>query len=242
MTHSSGLGDPGSVQWLLALCLLAAWIVVFLCMLGGIHSSGKVSGVGARLGMLSQQSGAELCPVQVVYITATFPYLVLLILIIRGATLPGSLDGVRFYLSSDWSKLLSAQVTPRCETPRWGQWGQVGPDSPPWPRAPRYGAMRPRRSSTRWASALGGCSPWPPTTSLTTTLFGELGVGAEGRQWGRVVHGDAWPQRGAPLHAPRGCGVETLSLAGTPWSSPSGTAAPVSWPASPSSRCWDTWP
>ncbi|XP_031455091.1 sodium-dependent proline transporter-like [Phasianus colchicus] len=87
VTHSSGLGDPGSVQWLLALCLLAAWLVVFLCMLRGIHSSGKV-----------------------VYITATFPYLILLILIIRGATLPGSLDGVRFYLSSDWSKLLSAQV------------------------------------------------------------------------------------------------------------------------------------
>ncbi|POI19531.1 hypothetical protein CIB84_016725, partial [Bambusicola thoracicus] len=47
---------------------------------------------------------------QVVYITATFPYLILLVLIIHGATLPGSLDGVRFYLSSDWSKLLSAQV------------------------------------------------------------------------------------------------------------------------------------
>uniref|UniRef100_A0A8C9F3J7 Transporter n=1 Tax=Pavo cristatus TaxID=9049 RepID=A0A8C9F3J7_PAVCR len=87
VTHSSGLGDPGPVQWPLALCLLAAWLLVFLCMLGGIRSSGKV-----------------------VYITATFPYLVLLVLLIRGATLPGSLDGVRFYLSSDWSKLLSAQV------------------------------------------------------------------------------------------------------------------------------------
>ncbi|OXB53336.1 hypothetical protein ASZ78_011221 [Callipepla squamata] len=51
---------------------------------------------------------AELC--QVVYVTATFPYLILLILLIRGATLPGSLDGVRFYLASDWSKLMSAQV------------------------------------------------------------------------------------------------------------------------------------
>ncbi|XP_021239749.1 sodium-dependent proline transporter-like [Numida meleagris] len=87
VTHSSGLGDPGPVQWPLALCLLGAWLLVFLCMLGGIRSSGKV-----------------------VYVTATFPYLVLLILIIRGATLPGSLHGVRFYLSSDWSKLLSAQV------------------------------------------------------------------------------------------------------------------------------------
>ncbi|XP_068787041.1 sodium-dependent proline transporter-like [Struthio camelus] len=87
VTHSSGLGDPGPVRWPLALCLLAAWLVVFLCMLKGIRSSGKV-----------------------VYITATFPYLVLLVLLIRGATLEGSMDGVRFYLSSDWSKLQSAQV------------------------------------------------------------------------------------------------------------------------------------
>ncbi|XP_054669321.1 sodium-dependent proline transporter-like isoform X2 [Grus americana] len=45
-----------------------------------------------------------------VYFTATFPYLIILILIIRGATLDGSLDGIRFYLSSDWSRLQSAQV------------------------------------------------------------------------------------------------------------------------------------
>lgn len=45
------------------------------------------------------------------YFTATFPYLIILILIIRGATLDGSLDGIRFYLSSDWSRLQSAQVS-----------------------------------------------------------------------------------------------------------------------------------
>ncbi|NXL49580.1 SC6A7 protein, partial [Podilymbus podiceps] len=87
VTHSSGLGDPGPVQWPLALCLLAAWILIFLCMLKGIRSSGKA-----------------------VYFTATFPYLVILILIIRGATLEGSLNGVHFYLSLDWSRLQSAQV------------------------------------------------------------------------------------------------------------------------------------
>ncbi|NXF48122.1 SC6A7 protein, partial [Oceanites oceanicus] len=87
VTHSSGLGDPGPVQWPLALCLLAAWVLVFLGMLRGIRRSGKVG-----------------------YFTATFPYLVILILIVRGATLDGSLDGVRFYLSSDWSRLQSAQV------------------------------------------------------------------------------------------------------------------------------------
>uniref|UniRef100_A0A8C3F9Q2 Transporter n=1 Tax=Chrysemys picta bellii TaxID=8478 RepID=A0A8C3F9Q2_CHRPI len=84
VTHSSGLHDPGPVRWPLAICLLVAWIVIFLCMLKGIRSSGKV-----------------------VYFTATFPYLVLIVLIIRGATLDGSIEGIRFYLSSDWSRLQS---------------------------------------------------------------------------------------------------------------------------------------
>ncbi|XP_060627320.2 sodium-dependent proline transporter-like [Anolis sagrei] len=87
VTSSSGLGDPGPVRWPLALCLLLAWALLFLCTLKGIHSSGKV-----------------------VYVTATFPYLVIFVLIVRGATLEGSLEGVRFYLSADWSRLGSAQV------------------------------------------------------------------------------------------------------------------------------------
>uniref|UniRef100_A0AAY4CSS7 Transporter n=1 Tax=Denticeps clupeoides TaxID=299321 RepID=A0AAY4CSS7_9TELE len=87
VVHSSGLDDPGPVRWPLALCLLFAWIIIFFCMLKGIHSSGKV-----------------------VYVTATFPYVVLVVLIIRGATLEGSLQGVAFYLTPDWSQLASAQV------------------------------------------------------------------------------------------------------------------------------------
>uniref|UniRef100_A0A8C4ITE6 Transporter n=1 Tax=Dicentrarchus labrax TaxID=13489 RepID=A0A8C4ITE6_DICLA len=87
VVHSEGLHNPGPVRWPLALCLLAAWIVIFLCMLKGIRSSGKV-----------------------VYVTATFPYFVLIVLIIRGATLEGSLQGVAFYLTPDWSRLANAQV------------------------------------------------------------------------------------------------------------------------------------
>ncbi|XP_054669871.1 sodium-dependent proline transporter-like [Grus americana] len=87
VTDSSSLGDPGTVQWPLALCLLTAWVLVFRRMLKGIRSFSKG-----------------------VYFMATFPYLIILILIIRGATLDGSLDGIRFYLSSDWSRLQSAQV------------------------------------------------------------------------------------------------------------------------------------
>ena len=37
--------------------------------------------------------------------TATFPYIVLLILLIRGATLPGSLKGVTYFLNPDFNKL-----------------------------------------------------------------------------------------------------------------------------------------
>ena len=47
---------------------------------------------------------------QVVYVTATFPYLVLVILLIRGLTLPGAMEGIRFYLIPDWQKLADFKV------------------------------------------------------------------------------------------------------------------------------------
>ncbi len=47
---------------------------------------------------------------QVVYFTATFPYAVLTILLIRGVTLPGSADGILYYIKPDFNKLLEAKV------------------------------------------------------------------------------------------------------------------------------------
>ena len=52
-----------------------------------------------------------LCVCQVVWVTATFPYLVLLVLLVRGCTLPGAWRGVVFYLQPDWQKLLSTTVS-----------------------------------------------------------------------------------------------------------------------------------
>lgn len=39
---SSGIGDPGRIRWNLCLCLLLSWTIVYLCILKGVKSSGKV--------------------------------------------------------------------------------------------------------------------------------------------------------------------------------------------------------
>lgn len=44
------------------------------------------------------------------YFTALFPYVILVVLLAHGATLPGALDGIIYYLKPDWSKLGEAQV------------------------------------------------------------------------------------------------------------------------------------
>ena len=47
-----------------------------------------------------------------VYFTALFPYVVLVILLIRGVTLDGHFEGIRFYiLEPDISKLSEAAVS-----------------------------------------------------------------------------------------------------------------------------------
>ncbi|KAL3880187.1 hypothetical protein ACJMK2_032450 [Sinanodonta woodiana] len=84
---STGIGQPGTVKWDLALCLLLAWIVVYFCIWKGIKSSGKV-----------------------VYFTATSPYILIIILLVRGVTLDGAVDGLKYYLLPDWSKVLDSQV------------------------------------------------------------------------------------------------------------------------------------
>lgn len=49
---------------------------------------------------------------QVVYFTATFPYAVILILLVRGVTLEGAEEGIQFFIGSksNWSKLAEGKV------------------------------------------------------------------------------------------------------------------------------------
>uniref|UniRef100_A0A3B4U4U1 Transporter n=1 Tax=Seriola dumerili TaxID=41447 RepID=A0A3B4U4U1_SERDU len=87
LAMSGGIEELGSVRWELALCLLACWVFCYFSIWKGVRSSGKVA-----------------------YFTATFPYVMLLILLIRGLTLPGAWEGIYFYLYPDMTRLANLEV------------------------------------------------------------------------------------------------------------------------------------
>jgi len=47
---------------------------------------------------------------QVVYFAATFPYVILLILLVTGLVQEGAWDGVRYFIMPQWDQLLNIQV------------------------------------------------------------------------------------------------------------------------------------
>ncbi|KAK2898232.1 hypothetical protein Q8A67_009650 [Cirrhinus molitorella] len=87
LSISSGIDEVGGLKWELALCLLAVWIICFFCIWKGVKSTGKV-----------------------VYFTATFPFLMLIVLLVRGVTLPGAAEGIKFYLYPDLTRLKDPEV------------------------------------------------------------------------------------------------------------------------------------
>ncbi|EDO49707.1 predicted protein, partial [Nematostella vectensis] len=85
---STSIEDTGvGINVKLAGCLVFAWILTYLCVVKGIKSSGKV-----------------------VYFTATFPYIILIILFFRGVTLEGAGNGIKTLFTPDWGLLLDANI------------------------------------------------------------------------------------------------------------------------------------
>ena len=84
---TDGIEDIGLVNLKLAVCLFVAWVLVYFCIWKGIRTTGKV-----------------------VYVTATLPYVFLVILFTRALTLPGSLDGIVYYITPVWTQLAEPKV------------------------------------------------------------------------------------------------------------------------------------
>ncbi|KFM57632.1 Sodium- and chloride-dependent GABA transporter 1, partial [Stegodyphus mimosarum] len=84
---TSGIESLGIIRWELALYLIVAWIFVYFIIWKGLHQSGKI-----------------------IYVTALFPYVILTVLLIRGLTLDGALDGLLFFITPDFTKLCEPKV------------------------------------------------------------------------------------------------------------------------------------
>ena len=77
----------GGVVWPIFIGLIAIWIWIYFSIIKGVKSVGKV-----------------------VYVTVVFPWIILIILIIRGITLPGAMRGLSFLFTPNFAALKSPEV------------------------------------------------------------------------------------------------------------------------------------
>ena len=90
--HVLNIGNASWSNWGLpnqhsAIYLFIAWTLSAFAVAKGVKSVGKV-----------------------VYFTATFPFVILTALLIRGLTLPGSSEGIMFYITPQWERLAEPGV------------------------------------------------------------------------------------------------------------------------------------
>jgi len=84
---SKGIFEIGSVQWKILVGLAASWVWIVLSIWKGARTVGKV-----------------------VYFTVTIPWIIIVIFVIRGLTLPGAFEGVKYYLTPNFKMLLQPEL------------------------------------------------------------------------------------------------------------------------------------
>ncbi len=82
LQRSAGPGQMGTPIWYLVLGMLLTWLAIYLILRRGVRTVSKV-----------------------VLVTVPLPLILLVVLLVRGLTLPGAMDGIRYYLTPDFSKL-----------------------------------------------------------------------------------------------------------------------------------------
>uniref|UniRef100_A0A1Q3FUS3 Transporter n=1 Tax=Culex tarsalis TaxID=7177 RepID=A0A1Q3FUS3_CULTA len=84
---SHGIEYPGGMRWELVACLICAWILVYFAIWKSIKSSAKVR-----------------------YLTATLPFVLIIVFLGRSLTLEGADKGLNYFFRPNWSELGRANV------------------------------------------------------------------------------------------------------------------------------------
>lgn len=84
---TKGIEEMGSIRGELFGLLLLAWVLVYFCIWKSVKATGKV-----------------------VYFTATFPYVLLIVFTVRAVTLEGANQGIVFLFKPDWEEVMKPKV------------------------------------------------------------------------------------------------------------------------------------
>uniref|UniRef100_A0A7I4Y2Q6 Sodium-and chloride-dependent glycine transporter 2 n=1 Tax=Haemonchus contortus TaxID=6289 RepID=A0A7I4Y2Q6_HAECO len=80
--NADGMEREGAFNWEIFIALSITWLITCLCLIKGVSVIGRIS-----------------------YITATLPYIIISIMLVRGVTMDGAKGGIEYLLHPDMNKL-----------------------------------------------------------------------------------------------------------------------------------------